>query len=355
MTLQLDAALSALQTGARSRGADPLVDRRIQDVQGFLRDDLAEVERYLAESCDAGPRPADSAALHLVRNGGKRVRPMALLLSARCFGKQGPLVQELAAAVELVHSATLLHDDVIDEGMERRGAVTARRRYGNGVSVLAGDLLLIDALERARRIGQSVGEPTLLAEFMLTLRRLVEGEIIQLRGRTELDVSEATYYRVLSDKTASLFAFAARAGGLLAGAPHAACDALASYGESLGIAFQLVDDVLDYSSHSTGKTLYGDVIEGKLTLPLVLAVETDPTLADLLRELHQSSADSPSVQTKLVPLIVSKVLQSGSCDEVRRRAERVTETAVQALEALPHSPARTLLSVVAGEMTRRLS
>jgi octaprenyl-diphosphate synthase len=355
MTIQLDVALQALHSGARSRGADPLVERRIQDVQGFLGEDLVRVERVLAEACALGPAPSAEAALHLVENGGKRVRPMALLLAARCFGKDGPLVEELAAAVELVHSATLLHDDVIDEGMERRGSVTSRRRYGNGVSVLSGDLLLIDALERARRVSQSLGEPRLLSELMVTLRRLVEGEIIQLRGRSELDMSEATYYRVLSDKTASLFSFAARAGGLLALAPPEACDALARYGESLGIAFQLVDDVLDYSSERTGKTLYADVVEGKLTLPLVLAVERDPSLPALLRELHQSSLASAGSDGSLVPRIVEKVLQSGSCDEVRRRAERISGQAMSALEALPVSPARGLLSVVAAEMTRRLS
>jgi octaprenyl-diphosphate synthase len=355
MTLQLDVALQALQAGARGRGADPLVERRIQDVQGFLGEDLARVEQFLVEACSVGPAPSGAAALHLVANGGKRVRPMALLLAARCFGKQGPMVEELAAAVELVHSATLLHDDVIDEGMERRGSVTSRRRYGNGVSVLAGDLLLIDALERTRRISQSLAEPLLLSEMMQTLRRLVEGEVIQLRGRTELDMSEATYYRVLSDKTASLFAFAARAGGLLALASPVACEALARYGESLGIAFQLVDDALDYVSDRTGKTLYADVLEGKLTLPLVLAAERDPSLPALVRELHQSSLDAGEVQSSLVPRIVEKVLASGSCDEVRRRAERISGQAISALEALPPSPARGLLSVVAAEMTRRLS
>jgi len=347
MTLQLDAALSTLQGGARQRGADPLVERRIQDVQAFLGEDMAEVEQWLLDASAAGLTPAGPAALHLVERGGKRVRPMALLLAARCFGRRGAAVQELAAAVELVHSATLLHDDVIDEGMERRGSVTSRRRFGNAVSVLAGDLLLIDALERARRISQAEEQPQLLAEFMSTLRRLVEGEIIQLRGRSELDVSEATYYRILSDKTASLFSFATRAGAWLAGAAPAAVEALGNYGESLGIAFQLVDDVLDYSSQKTGKTLYADVIEGKMTLPLVLAIERDPSLTPLLGRMREGDKE-------LAPSIAEKVLASGACDEVRRRAQKISEAATSALEGVPVSPARTLLSVVASEMTRRL-
>jgi octaprenyl-diphosphate synthase len=347
MTLQLDVALNALQVGARQRGADPLVERRIQDVQAFLGEDLVEVERLLSDASASGLPPAGPAALHLIERGGKRVRPMALLLAARCFGRQGSSVSELAAAVELVHSATLLHDDVIDDGMERRGSVTSRRRFGNAVSVLAGDLLLIDALERARRISQAQAEPAILAEFMATLRRLVEGEIVQLRGRSELDVSEVTYYRILSDKTASLFSFATRAGAWLAGAPAHAVEALGSYGESLGVAFQLVDDVLDYASQKTGKTLYADVIEGKITLPLVLAIDKDPSLADWVARLREGEMD-------LAPHIADQVLASGACDEVRRRAQKISDAAILALEGLPTSPARALLAVVASEMTRRL-
>lgn len=343
MTVQLDAGLAALHKGARNRQADPLVERRIADVQSFLAGELAGVEALLGEALGQGPEPAPSASRHLIERGGKRVRPMALLLGAQCFGGSGPLFRELAAVVELVHSATLLHDDVVDEGMERRGAVTARRRFGNGVSVLAGDLLLVTALERARAVSTDV-----LTDLVFTLRRLVEGEVIQLRGRTELDMREETYFRVLSDKTASLFAFATRTGGFLAGASAEHVDALSSYGESLGIAFQLVDDLLDYSGTDTGKNLFADLAEGKLTLPLVLAVERDPALGTLVQQLHQGNPE-------VTPLIIEQVIASGACDEVRQRAHEVTLNAQRALETLPPSPARLLLSLVAAEMTGRLS
>ena len=247
----------------------------------------------------------------------------------------------MAAVVELVHSATLLHDDVVDEGMERRGFPTSRRLFGNGVSVLSGDLLLVNALERTRHAA-----PELLGDLIGTLRRLVDGEIIQLRGRTELDFSEATYYRVLRDKTASLFSFAARAGASMAGASTTAQEALGRFGESLGVAFQLVDDVIDYSGQQTGKALFADLTEGKMTLPLVLGIERDPGLGLLVQAIHRGD-EGPVAE------VSSRVVASGACDEVRQRAGAFTAQARAALEKIPLSPARQLLEIVAIEMTSR--
>lgn len=351
MTLPIESALNVLSAGGRGRGADELVERRIGAVQTFLATDLLAVEGLLRVACDEASTPASDAARHLVDQGGKRVRPMALMLAARCFSPEGTeafqkvqsSLVEMAAVVELVHSATLLHDDVVDEGMERRGSVTARRRFGNGISVLAGDFLLVQALERTGRHG-----PKLLADLIRTLARLVDGEVVQLRGRSELDASEETYFRILSDKTASLFSFAARTGAALAGASPAHVEALSAYGEALGVAFQLVDDVLDYSGASTGKNLFADIVEGKMTLPLVLAMKGDDTLSELVRQLHAG-------RSEVALTVAERVVASGSCDVVRERARRVTEDAQRALESLPASPARSLLAVVASEMTRRMA
>jgi octaprenyl-diphosphate synthase len=269
---------------------------------------------------------------------------MTLLLAGKCFGAgREERFFEMAAVVELAHSATLLHDDVVDEGMERRGAPTARRIFGNGVSVLAGDMLLIDALKRTER-----SAPALLSQLIETLSRLVNGEIVQLRGRTELDVSEVTYDRILRDKTASLFSFAASAGAQMAGANEAEQEKLAHFGESLGMAFQLVDDVIDYEGNQSGKTLLADLMEGKLTLPLVLAVQKDPTLSDLVAQIH--AGDSSSIDE-----VSRRVLKSGSCEEVRARALDHTEKAVEALSQIQDSPAKGLMAVVAREMTRRVA
>lgn len=343
MSLPLDAALTHLAVGAQARQADGKLQDRLRDVQEFVARDLAEVEVLLAEAVAAGPEPAASAARHLVAHGGKRVRPMALQLAAQCFGEVTPAVHQMGTVVELVHSATLLHDDVVDEGMERRGVATARMRWGNGVSVLAGDLLLVDALQRTEEHA-----PRLLGALMGTLRRLVNGEIVQLRGRTELDVTEETYERVLRDKTASLFAFAARVGAHLGGADAAGQAALADFGEALGIAFQLVDDVIDYQGEGTGKTLFADLGEGKLTLPLVLAVRRVPGLDEDVRRVHGGDRS-------LVASISRRVVESGACDEVRRRARQFTARAVESLRPVGESPARRLLEVVAHQLAARVA
>ncbi len=344
MTLQLSTAVAALQNGASVRKSGEVVQNRLKDVQRFLSEDLAGVEAALAELVALGPEPAAAAARHLVARGGKRVRPMTLLLSAKCFGPtSAPEFSEMAAVVELAHSATLLHDDVVDEGMERRGAPTSRRVYGNGISVLSGDLLLVNALSRTQQ-----SAPQLLGGFIATLRRLVEGEIIQLKGRTELDVSESTYERILKDKTASLFAFSCQAGAVLGGASEAEASALAAFGEGIGIAFQLIDDVIDYDGGESGKTLFADLLEGKLTLPLVLAIQRDPTLEALVARIHAGDET-------VVAEVSRRVIESGCCDEVRARARDYTEGAIAGLKVLPESPARVLLEVVATEMTKRRS
>ncbi|MCH2108805.1 MAG: polyprenyl synthetase family protein [Polyangiaceae bacterium] len=343
MTMQINTALSVLTEGAVSRKADKRLGNQLHDVQAFLASELSEVEAILEESCKTGPRPSIEAIEHLIARGGKRVRPLSLLLAARCFGASGPNFLEMASVTELVHSATLLHDDVVDEGTERRGAATSRLLFGNGVSVLSGDLLLVHSLERT-----ASAAPDHLPALLVTLRRLVEGEIVQLRGRTQLDMSEETYYQVLSNKTASLFSFATKTGALMAGASQTEADALASYGEHLGVAFQLVDDVLDYDSPHTGKAQFADLLEGKLTLPLVLAVQKDPSLGDLVAEIHCG-------KTERIEQVSQRVLALGTCEEVRQRALGVTEKARAALQQLPPSAARTMLDIVALELTKRIA
>src|SRR5262249_39333097 len=159
---------------------------RLERAQSLLREDLVWIERALGEFAAEGPAPASLAAHALLSRGGKRIRPMALLLSAACFGSIGEAARGLALVAELVHSATRLQDDVLEGGMQRRGAPTARLVWGNAVSVLGGDLLLVHALGRTSR-----SAPDVMPDLIATLRRLVDGEIIQLRGRRALDVSEA--------------------------------------------------------------------------------------------------------------------------------------------------------------------
>jgi octaprenyl-diphosphate synthase len=267
---------------------------------------------------------------------------LALLLSSACFGPVPDVARELAVVAELIHSATLLHDDVVDEGLERRGAPTARRLFGNGVSVLAGDMLLVHSLERTAQHA-----PEVLPALISTLRLLVQGEIIQMRGRTELDVSEQTYERVLREKTASLFGWATGTGARVAGATAGEQERLRAFGERLGIAFQLVDDALDYSGEDSGKTLLADLREGKLTLPLVLAVQRAPELLEPLKRIHLGDSEP-------VRFVSRAVMESGTCDEVRRRAEHLTAGAVEALSGIAPSPARSLLEQVAYQLAERV-
>ncbi len=341
--LALEEGTAALADTAQLKAPGERAERRLLELQALFAEDLAWVERGLASAAETGPRPATDAARHLLERGGKRVRPLSLLLSAACFGGLGDTARELAVVAELVHNATLLHDDVIDDGTERRGAEAARMLWGNGVSVLAGDLLLVHALDRTSRVA-----PEIMPDLIHTLRRLVEGEILQLRGRVELDVSEVTYERILRDKTASLFAWATRTGARVAGADARSESALARFGEELGVAFQLVDDVLDYSGERAGKTLFADLRDGKLTLPLVLAVAKDAELRAPLARIFAGDREP-------VVAVSRAVVESGACSEVRKRAEGHTKKAVQALEGIAMSPARSLLTGVAEALSARMA
>src|SRR5258706_15776049 len=201
------ALVASLRETASTERAGERAVRRLADAHALFGTDMKWVEAELRRATSDGLAPATQSAQHLLQAGGKRVRPLAVLLSASCFGEAPAEARDLAVVAELVHLATLLHDDVVDDGQERRGQTTSRRVWGNAVSVLAGDLLLTHALERT-----AAAAPTLLGDLVTTLRRLVDGEVIQLRGRTRIDPSEATYFRIIDDKTASLFAWATRAG-----------------------------------------------------------------------------------------------------------------------------------------------
>ncbi|MFO0658959.1 MAG: polyprenyl synthetase family protein [Polyangiaceae bacterium] len=259
------------------------------EARSLFSHDLSFVDEALRDAARDGATPGSLAASHLVASGGKRVRALAVLLCASCFGPVPQSARQLALVAEMVHAATLLHDDVIDDSDTRRGLSTARTIYGNAVSILAGDLLLTHALDRTAQAA-----PETLSDLLVTLRRLVDGEIIQLRGRRELDLSPATYHRIVAGKTASLFGWAARSGAKVGGGSTDAQDRCAAFGEHLGTAFQLVDDVLDYEGDPsvTGKSLLADLAEGKVTLPLLLAVEKDSSLISSVHAVREGDADA---------------------------------------------------------------
>lgn len=319
---------------------------RLMDAAKVVGEPFLRVEAELARLAAVGAAPGTQAAAHLVAGGGKRVRPLAALLACACFGEVTPAAEQLAVAAELIHAATLLHDDVIDDGSERRGVPAARRIYGNAVSVLAGDLLLVHALEQVEKTGQREA----LSSLFATLRTLVDGEVIQLRGRTMLDPTEDTYLRIVKDKTASLFVWALTAGARAGGAGPADLEKFATFGAHLGVAFQLVDDVIDYASppEVSGKKLCADLLEGKLTLPLILAMHEDEGLVSLVSQLRAG-------ETELGPAIAERVRASHAIEQSRARAEAETRLAVDALATISPSHPRTLLLGVATELAGRVS
>jgi octaprenyl-diphosphate synthase len=343
--LTLAPALESLAAAAARERSGDRAAARIAEVTALVGRELEEVEARVVACVEAGVRPATDSARHLFTAGGKRVRPLALLLAHACFGPVSPRARDLAAVAELVHMATLLHDDVVDDGDERRGRPTARRVWGNAVSVLAGDLLLVEAL----RLGSRAHAET-WSELLDTLRRLVDGEVVQLRGRLVVSLDEATYFEIVHGKTASLFGWGLRAGAREAGAPAGAVEALGAFGVHLGVAFQLVDDVLDYDGDpaATGTTMLADLAEGKVTLPLLRAAAADASLAPLVARVRAGDAAGSA-------LLATRVRASGACAETRALAVAETSRAISSLASVPPSRARDLLADVARGLASRLA
>ncbi len=340
------AAITALhETAAPERVGDRSASR-LADVRALITRDMADVEALIGEHVEAGVSPATDSARHLFEAGGKRVRPMALLLAHACWSPVDDKARGLAAAAELVHMATLLHDDVIDDGDQRRGRPTSRRIWGNAVSVLAGDLLLVEAL----RLGSSAA-PATWQELVATLGLLVDGEVVQLRGRLAVSLNESTYFDIVRGKTASLFEWALRSGAREGGAPEAAVEALGKFGGHIGVAFQLVDDVLDYDGDAaaTGKSMLADLGEGKVTLPLIRAAALEPeAIASLVAEVRSGDADAAA-------RLGARVRASGACEEVRDLARDETSRALACLQLVPECRSREVLADVARGLAARVS
>ena len=347
--MTLASALPILsETAASSERVGDLPAERVAEIRSFVAREMAEVEALICARVAGGTPPARESAAHLFDAGGKRVRPLGLLLGAACFGPLTARTRDLASAAELVHMATLLHDDVIDDGDQRRGRSTSRRVWGNAVSVLAGDMLLVEALRLA---SLEPGDVATWTELVATLGKLVDGEIVQLRGRIAVSLEEATYFEIVRGKTASLFEWALRAGARASGAPESAIDALGRFGASLGVAFQLVDDLLDYDgdAKATGKTLFADLAEGKVTLPLIRAAAmTNSNVAVLVAKVREGDADAARD-------LGICVRESGACDKVRRLARAETDRALSELAIIPRCAASEALADVARGLAARVS
>ena len=314
---------------------------------------IPRLESLLLRAAEGAPHGLSRAAADLVKAGGKRVRPLLVLLSARAAapGNRARGRVALALVAELVHSATLLHDDVIDDGLTRRGLPAPRVAYGNGVSVLAGDWLLAASLELALRSGA----PGAVEALVRTLRLLVEGEAKQLalRGSTSFTAEDSLQIGHL--KTGSLFAFCGEAGALAARAPRDLAAALRDFGLRAGTAFQVTDDLLDFEADpaALGKAMLADVVEGKPSLPLAIALRRSPPLRE---EMAALLAGLPEEEMRArTKAFAVRLARTGALEAARRIAEGERDAALTALERVPESPTRDLLAHVARFLLSRTS
>ncbi|MBI4742427.1 MAG: octaprenyl diphosphate synthase [Betaproteobacteria bacterium] len=269
-------------------------------------------------------------AEYIVQSGGKRLRPVLVLLSSGALGYRGAHHHELAAVVEFIHTATLLHDDVVDESDLRRGRQTANAMFGNAASVLVGDFLY----SRAFQMMVEVGDMRIMRVLSDATNVIAEGEVLQLMNCHDADVDEVRYLEIIRYKTAKLFEAAARLGAILAGASPAIERAMAAYGMHLGTAFQLIDDVLDYSGAEaeTGKHLGDDLAEGKPTLPLIHVMRSgSPEQAACVRRAIENGGRDE------FPQVLAAVRASGALEHATNHAKAEAGRAADALVVLPAS------------------
>ena len=309
--------------------------RQVSDVWSLVAGDMHRVETRLCEQMDSPIGRIPEVGMHLLGAGGKRLRPLLSVLVARASSTDLDQAVAAGCAAELIHTATLFHDDVVDNGNVRRGRPAARMIYGNGIAVLVGDFCLARGLD----LVASTGSIAMVRSLAAAVTEMAEGEVAQLEGAGDPDVTIASYLRVVDRKTASLMAWCARVGGVL---PAELDLALGRFGRALGRAFQIVDDILACApdEDTTGKSGGHDLQEGKLTLPVLLACESDPDLRVRIRE----ALGEQGICTGEAHAILTAVRAGGGVDRARRRALAFAEDAALELAALPASPYRDALA-----------
>ena len=309
---------------------------------------MREVDAVISQRLDSGVPLVGQVSRYIISAGGKRLRPALLLLACGALGYRGKQRFNLAAVVEFIHTATLLHDDVVDDSALRRGNATANETFGNPASVLVGDFLysrafqmMVDAQDM--RIMQVLADATNV---------IAEGEVMQLMNMHNAALDEAGYLQVIRSKTAKLFEASARVGAILAGAHSAQEVACAEYGQALGTAFQVIDDVLDYAGDAAvmGKSLGDDLREGKATLPLIAAMQRGTTgQRDLIRNAIENGTVSKLDE------VIAIVRQTGALDVSRLAATREAERAVAAARHLPAGLHTDSLIQLASQLLERQS
>ncbi|GAB3396977.1 polyprenyl synthetase family protein [Massilia agilis] len=295
-----------------------------------IASDMEAVNRVIRLRLHSEVSLVNQIAEYIISAGGKRIRPVLVLLLANAYGYRGTAHHELAAVVEFIHTATLLHDDVVDESSMRRGRQTANAMFGNAASVLVGDFLY----SRSFQMMVSLNNMRVMQILSDATNVIAEGEVLQLLNMHDPDVTQESYLTVIRSKTAKLFEAAAQLGALVAGANDAQIEAAGEYGRSLGTAFQLIDDVLDYAGDAAeiGKNVGDDLREGKPTLPLIYLMEYGTPEQ---RELVRSCIENGDEQH--FDAVLAAVTSSGALDYTRREAIVAAERAANAIADLPES------------------
>ena len=322
--------MSAVAAGPNVSTLDAIV--------ALVSDEMRVVEARLAERMESPIGSIPQVGAHLLGAGGKRLRPLLAVLAARATDTPLDHAVAVGCAAELIHTATLYHDDVVDDGRVRRGRPAARMVFGNGVVVLVGDFCLARALDTVAQTG-SVG---MVQSLATTVTEMAEGEVAQLERAGNPDATVEDYFRVIDRKTASLIAWCARVGGSV---PPQLAAPLEKYGRALGRAFQIADDVLDSAidESTAGKSVGHDLQEGKLTLPVLLACEADPALGRRIRK----QLGEQGVPAAVAAEILAEVRGAGGVERARRKAVALADEAARALEALRASPHRDALRALA--------
>ena len=309
-------------------------------IRGLIEDDFKATDACILEHLSSDVVLINQVGHYIVGSGGKRLRPMIVLLAARALGYQGTQHVDLAAIVEFIHTATLLHDDVVDESEQRRSRDTVNAVWGNAASVLVGDFLY----SRSFEMMVTVGSMPVMEVLSHATNRIAEGEVLQLLNCHDPDTDETRYREVILRKTATLFEAGARLGAIVAGGDTGVERALAAYGQHLGMAFQMIDDALDYGSSGVdiGKNIGDDLAEGKPTLPLIRAIGQCPAeTAELLRDVIRTGG------TERIEEVLAAIESTDAIAYTARLAAEEAQKAKQALDAIPASTFRDALAALA--------
>jgi octaprenyl-diphosphate synthase len=312
----------------------------------LIADDMQAVDRVIAQRLTTSVPLIGQISQYIIAAGGKRLRPALLLMVSNALGEQRTTKHTLAAVVELIHTATLLHDDVVDESTLRRGRPTANESFGNPASVLVGDFLHT----RSFQMMVEAGNMRILQVLSDATNVIAEGEVQQLINTHDASLDEAGYLHVIRSKTAKLFEASTQIAAILAGANATIEAACATYGQALGTAFQIIDDVLDYDGDAAemGKNLGDDLREGKCTLPLIIAMQRATAEdAQVVREAIEQGS------TKQLPSILSIVKRTGALDATREAAHNEAMRAIAALQALPVNAYTQAMEQLAAQLLLR--